>query len=99
MPAAPPTNTSGVPGVQFIRLRNQPKGSWQARHKLPDGRQRTKTFAVQKYGEREAFRLAVEARREMLDAIENTPYLHHPLAKAFREKQMAERAIKEQKES
>lgn len=85
-------NTSGIPGVQFIRPHNQPDGSWQARHKLPDGRERTKTFAVQKYGEREAFRLAVEARREMLEAVENTPFLHHPVAKEFCERQAAKSA-------
>lgn len=86
------TNTSGVPGVQFIRSRNQPEGSWQARHKLPDGREQTSTFAVQKHGEREAFRLAVQARREMLEAVENTPFLHHPVAREFSERQTAESA-------
>ena len=50
-------NTSGVPGVQFIRLHGQPEGSWQARLKRPDGRELPKAFSVKKYGERKAFRL------------------------------------------
>lgn len=39
-------NTSGVPGVHFLRLKNQPKGIWQARIKLADGRKIHKTFSV-----------------------------------------------------
>lgn len=39
-------NSSGVPGVQFIHPRNQPLGSWQARLKLPGGRELTKCFSV-----------------------------------------------------
>lgn len=76
-------NSSGVPGVQFIRPRNQPEGSWQARLKLPDGRGLTKAFSVKKYGERSAFRLAVDARNALLESIEDTPFVNHPLAKEF----------------
>ena len=75
------TNSSGEPGVQFIRQVHQPQGSWQARHKLPDGRQITRTFAVKKHGEREAFRLAVQAPHAMLESVEDTPLVHHPEAK------------------
>lgn len=78
------TNSSGEPGVQFIRPAHQPHGSWQARHKLPDGRQITRTFAVKKHGEREAFRLAVQARQAMLESVEDTPLLHHAEAKKWK---------------
>lgn len=76
-------NSSSEPGVQFIRPRNQPEGSWQARLKRPDGRELTKAFSVKKYGEREAFRLAVDARNSLLDTVEDRPFVVHPLAKAF----------------
>lgn len=77
------TNTSGVPGVQFIRPKNQPLGSWQARLKLPDGKERTRTFAVGKHGHDGAFALAVAARAEFLAEVEDAPFLHHPAARAF----------------
>ncbi|MCZ2173282.1 MAG: hypothetical protein LC110_01975 [Burkholderiales bacterium] len=76
-------NQSGVPGVQFIHPRKQPLGSWQARLKLPDGKEVTRTFAVKRYGHDEAFRLAVKARRELLETIEDKPYLLHPTAKRY----------------
>ena len=82
-------NSSGVAGVQFIQQVNQPEGSWQARLKLPDGRQLTKAFSVKKYGEREAFRLAVDARNAFLESIEDTPFVNHPLAKEFCARQAA----------
>lgn len=74
-------NQSGVPGVQFIQPKIQPQGSWQARLKLPDGKEVTRTFAVLKYGYEDAFKLAVEARKELLGLVENKPYLHHPTAR------------------
>lgn len=74
-------NTSGVPGVHFLRPANQPEGIWQARLKLADGTKMIRTFSVRKYGEREAFRLAVLARTEMLGKAEDRPYLYDPLAK------------------
>ncbi len=77
------SNRSGVPGVYFIRPKNQPQGSWAARIKLPDGRERTKTFAVKKYGESRAFELAVEARSELLELIEDEPFLRDQVAKQF----------------
>lgn len=82
-------NSSGVPGVLFVRPRNQPEGSWQARLRLPDGRVLTKAFSVKKYGEREAFRLAVDARNALLDTVEDRPFVVHPLAKAFCARQAA----------
>lgn len=76
-------NQSGVSGVQFIQPKTQPLGSWQARLKLPDGKEMTRTFAVQRYGYDAAFRLAVKARRELLEIIEDKPYLLHPTAKRY----------------
>jgi hypothetical protein len=80
------TNTSGVAGVLFIRPANQPQGSWQARIRLPNNRILTKTFAVKTYGEREAYQLAIAARKVLLENVEDTLFLHHPLAKVFAEK-------------
>jgi len=77
------SNQSGVPGVQFIQPKTQPLGSWQARLKLPDGKEMTRTFAIKRYGYDTAFRLAVKARRELLEIIEDKPYLQHPIAKQF----------------
>ncbi|MPZ43028.1 MAG: hypothetical protein GEV05_06450 [Betaproteobacteria bacterium] len=77
------SNTSGVPGVHFIRPYNQPQGSWQARLKRPDGKQITRTFAVCKYGERGAFERAVQARAEFLALVDDQPYVYHPTAKKF----------------
>lgn len=48
-------NRGGALGVQFIRPHNQPQGSWQARLKLPNGKEMTKAFSVKKYGDRGAF--------------------------------------------
>lgn len=86
------TNRSGVPGVQFIRPKNQPLGSWQARLKLPDGKELTRTFAVLKHGYEGAFALAVAARTELLGLVEDRPYLHHPTAKRFEAKRAAHAA-------
>ncbi len=78
-----------MPGVQFIHPTNQPEGSWQARLKLSNGRELTKAFSVKMYGEHEAFRLAVEARNALLAAIEDTPFVNHPVAKEFCARQAA----------
>lgn len=77
------TNSSGVPGVQFIRPKNQPLGSWQARLKLPNGKELTRTFAVLKYGDKGAFALAVAARTDFLGLVEDAPFLHSPAAREF----------------
>lgn len=76
-------NQSGVPGVQFIQPKKQPHGAWQARLKLPGGKEIMRTFAVLKYGYEGAFKLAVEARDELLRLVEDKPYLQHPIAKQF----------------
>ncbi len=74
-------NRSGVSGVQKYFKRNQPEGWWQARIKLADGRQMTRSFSIKKYGDEDAFRRAVAARRELLRLVDNRPYLNSPAAK------------------
>lgn len=76
-------NRSGAPGVLFIRPKNQPQGSWQAKLRLPGNRQIARTFGVHKHSNRRAFALALAARADLLRLIENRPYLHHPTAKKF----------------
>ena len=76
-------NTSGVPGVHFLKSRRQPLGYWQARVKLPDGRKIHRSFSVRRLGGRRAFQLAVAARRELLLRVENRPYLYDRTAKKF----------------
>ena len=76
-------NRSGEVGVIFLRQPGMPRGLWQARMRLPGGRQITRSFGVRKYGGREAFRRAVEARAEMLSLIEDRPFVKHRTAKRF----------------
>jgi hypothetical protein len=80
-------NTSGVPGVHFLRPPSQPEGIWQAKLKLGGGRSDTKSFSVLKHGERRAFELAVEARQRMLAQAEDRAYVYDPLAKAVAARQ------------
>ena len=74
-------NTSGVSGVHFLRSLKQPLGVWQARDKLLDGRRVHRSFSVTKFGSAEAFRLAVASRAELLQLVDERPYLTHPTAK------------------
>lgn len=74
-------NTSGVPGVTFLRPSNQPDGLWQAKISLADGRRFSRKFSVRKFGEAEAFARAVAARSEFLAAIPEKPYVVDPIAK------------------
>ena len=76
-------NRSGAPGVIFLIQTRMPAGLWQARVKLANGKQITKSFAVAKYGYDEAFERAVAARVEMIEAVEDRAYVHHPTAKRF----------------
>ncbi len=76
-------NTSGVAGVHFVKSAAQPNGAWQAKIKLPDGRKITKSFAVLKFGRRQAFEHAVAARLSMLALIDDRPYLYHATARKF----------------
>ncbi len=74
-------NVSGVPGVHFHKTSRQPLGFWQAKIRLHDGTTFAKGFSVLKYGQQEAFRLAVAARSELLEKVESRAFLHHPAAK------------------
>lgn len=74
-------NVSGIPGVHFHKTPAQPLGFWQANIKTRDGTRVAKSFSVKKFGEREAYRLAVAARSELLAMVENRPYLYHAAAK------------------
>jgi hypothetical protein len=74
-------NTSGVPGVHFLRPARQPRSIWQARIRLANGQKIHKTFSVNKYGKQRAFEKAVAARGQLLRLINDGPFLQHPLAK------------------
>jgi hypothetical protein len=74
-------NVSGVPGVHFHKTSRQPHGFWQAKIRFNDGKTIARGFAVLKHGQREAFRLAVAARIELLAKVENRAFLRHPVAK------------------
>ena len=74
-------NVSGVPGVHFHKTAAQPLGFWQATIRFHDGKRLAKSFSVLKFGDREAYHLAVDARAELLAKVENRPYLQHPVAK------------------
>lgn len=76
-------NTSGVTGVFFAITPRQPEGSWQARLKVQGGPAEVKSFSVRKYGNAEAFDMAVKARAAMLKEAEGCPYVHDPIAKRF----------------
>lgn len=81
-------NTSGVPGVHFLKTARQPQGIWQAKIKLADGTKKHKSFSVREFGHREAFGRAVAARAKMLQMMEDRPYIKHPIARRFAAKQM-----------
>jgi hypothetical protein len=69
-------NTSGYPGVREVveadpRWPSQPKYRyWIAQWSPAKGVRRTRRFAVNKYGEEEAFRLAVQARKRGVASME-----------------------------
>lgn len=74
-------NVSGVPGVHFHITTAQPLGFWQATLHRKDGLRTSKSFSVRKFGNDEAFRLAIAARTKMLDRVQDQLYLYHPIAK------------------
>lgn len=76
-------NVSEVPGVHFHKTSRQPLGFWQAKIRLHEGKTIARGFSVLKYGNQEAFHLAVTARSELLAHVENRAFLHHPVAKRF----------------
>lgn len=67
--------------MHFHKSLAQPLGFWQANIKCNDGKRVAKSFSVRKYGEREAFHLAVAARANLLAQIKDRPYLYHTIAK------------------
>ncbi len=74
-------NTSGVPGVHFLRTVTQPNGVWQAKIKPRGGKPIHRTFSARKFGYGGAFERAVAARAEMLRSLKDRPYIKHPTAK------------------
>ena len=74
-------NTSGIPGVTFLRPPKQPEGLWQAKISLGDGRRLCRQFSVRKFGTAEAFARAVAARSEFLASVPEKPYVVNPIAK------------------
>lgn len=76
-------NTSGVPGVHFLKTVTQPGGVWQAKIKPGGGKAVHKTFSVRRFGYQEAFRRAVAARNAMLQMLGDRPYIKHPTAKRY----------------
>ncbi len=81
------SNTSGVPGVHFLKCKAQPLGFWQAKLKTGGGKYKSRNFSVLQYGEKEAFALAVAARKLMLESMEDKPFLRHPTARDLSPKQ------------
>ena len=73
-------NTSGVPGVHFLRPKRQPLGIWQAKIKL-EGKARHKSFSVLKHGHAGAFKKAVAARKDLLAQADDRLYLKDRTAK------------------
>ena len=74
-------NTSGVPGVHFLRPAKQPDGIWQAKIKLANGCFAHKSYSVRRLGPDEAFERAVGARDDLLKLVDDRPYVTHPTAK------------------
>lgn len=74
-------NQSGMSGVHFHKTARQPLGFWQAKIRFHDGTRKARSFSVQKFGDKDAFCLAVAARAEMLAMVENRPFLHSQVAK------------------
>ena len=62
-----PPDIERVPGVRLVN--DRPGGAWQARIKQDD-KERTVSFSIKKYGNHEACRLAVEARKKFSEQFE-----------------------------
>jgi hypothetical protein len=74
-------NTSGIPGVTFIRPSKQQDGVWQAKLSRADGHRLCRMYSVRKFGFEEAFALAAAARLEFIASLPEQSYLVHPIAK------------------
>ena len=80
------SNTSGVPGVHFMKSAAQPLGFWQAKLKSGGGKYLSQSFSVLKHGDSDAFGLAVAARLRMLESVGDQAYLQHPTARELSKK-------------
>lgn len=74
-------NTTGVPGVTRMLDRGK-YDLFRAETMLPDGRRLCRRFSIAKYGERQAFELAVAARQEQLERVKGVLTMH-PAANCF----------------
>ncbi|MCZ8254502.1 MAG: hypothetical protein O9327_02320 [Polaromonas sp.] len=70
-----------IPGVVRSAPKRQPDGIWQARLKIAGQRAQVESFSVRRYGEDQAYELAVQARKRMLAAADDEPFLHAEQAK------------------
>lgn len=61
-----PEGIPKTPGVRFVL--DRPGGAWQARIKQ-DGKERTVSFGVKRYGNEEACRMATDARKQFNDTF------------------------------
>lgn len=62
-------NTSGVTGVSKMVCKNPHREMWAAWWKDLSGKRKCKAFACKKYGEEEAFALACEHRKRMIEEL------------------------------
>ncbi|MES2264692.1 MAG: AP2/ERF family transcription factor [Pseudomonadota bacterium] len=78
------TNTSGVAGVHRSRERHVSPALeyWVAHSPKEKGRPgRTRKFSIAKYGDEQAFSLAVQAREAFVAELQDAQYLHHRAAR------------------
>lgn len=64
-------NSSGVNGVSLASDRLKRKSKWRAFWRDLEGNLRSASFAIAKYGYEEAFNLAVQARQEAIQQLNN----------------------------
>jgi hypothetical protein len=62
-------NTSGHQGVSFDKRQN----SWKAQWYDNQGKQKSKYFSINKYGDTQAKQLAIDIRNKMVDDLYNRP--------------------------
>lgn len=83
------TNTSGTPGVRrvtIVRKGGKIAHDWKAFNPdSPGQRKRSKSFSTEKYGEQEAFAMAVEARAAFVAELGDEPALTHAAKRLLRE--------------
>lgn len=74
-------SSAEIPGVVRSAPKRQPEGIWQARLKLAGQPAQIASFSVRKFGEAEAYELAIQARKRMLANADDQPFLHADKAK------------------